>query len=143
MLLRPVDVLKFKKLIAIFAIVFEGEEYIHHGDKELAEILQTPGFHVFTGIYKDGIIGGATVYTIISYTSGKPSAYIYDLAVHPDFQGRGAGRLLISEIKRYFASKGYNEVYVQADADDERAIEFYRKTECFSESEVVQFSYKL
>ncbi len=130
----------FKRLIEIFAEVFEAEESIS-SDEQLSILLANPDFLVF--VVKDGqrVLGGLTAYVLHGYFGTKPVAYIYDVGVSPEWQGQGMGKLLIAEIANYCKDSGFDGVYVEAENDDIDAVSFYRKTKYSSEMNVVQFTY--
>lgn len=72
----------------------------------------------------------------------KPIAHIYDLAVSTSYQRKGIGSKLIAFANEYCKQSGFEEVFVQAEKDDDYAIDFYRSTKPAEELEAVHFSYK-
>jgi len=76
------------------------------------------------------------------YYSTSPLVYIYDLAVAPEYQRKGIGKMLITEIQSYCKDIGVEEVFVQADVADDYALDFYRSTGARGE-DVVHFYYPL
>ena len=66
--------------------------------------------------------------------------YIYDLAVAKEYQRKGIGKKLLGELANICKQNGESEFFVQADIDDEHALEFYRSTGGVAE-EVIHFSY--
>jgi aminoglycoside 3-N-acetyltransferase I len=89
------------------------------------------------------IIAGLTVYVLDLYYSEKPLAYIYDLAVLPEYQRIGVGKKLVGFTNEYCRQKGFEEVFVQADKADIHALDFYRSTGPTNEEPVIHFYYKL
>ncbi len=134
------DVLEFRDLIEIFRDVFEVEELIPD-DNHLSTLLTKPDFLVFVVKANQRVLGGLTIYVLNSYHAIKPVAYIYDVAVTPQFQGKGFGKLLIAEVCKYCKASGFADVYVETESDDTDAVGFYRKTKCSSEMNVLQFTY--
>jgi aminoglycoside 3-N-acetyltransferase I len=70
-------------------------------------------------------------------------AYLYDLAVLPEYQRKGVGKKLINFTNSYCKERGFEEVYVQADKADDYALDFYRSTNPTKEEDVSHFYYKL
>ena len=68
--------------------------------------------------------------------------YLYDLAVDKNYQRRGIGSKLVGELMDYCRSKGIKDLFVQADVEDQHAVEFYNKIGGEG-SETVQFSFHL
>lgn len=138
--LRDID--QFIELIQLFAEIFEMENFSLPSEAHLRSVLAKEAFFVFAATYKNRIIGGLTAYTIQQYFAESPIAYIYDLAVKVDFQRQGIGKKLIAAATDFFKTKGYKEVFVQADEEDGYALEFYRSTGGI-ETKVRHFNYML
>jgi aminoglycoside 3-N-acetyltransferase I len=136
------DVESFKELIALFAEVFETENFSMANDAHLLSLLQNPNFTVLTANMKRTIVGGLTAYTLQQYYSEKPLAYIYDLAVKQQYQRQGIGKQLVNELLRFYKEKGFEEVFVQAEMEDEHAVNFYRASGAL-EKQVGYFYYPL
>lgn len=132
----------FKSLIEIFKIVFENNEPIAK-DESLLKLLSNPDFLVFVLKLNNKVVGGLTIYVLHRYYEAKPIAYIYDVGVSPDFQGKGLGKALISEVCNYCKINGFDDAYVEAESDDIDAVEFYRKTKFSSEMNTIHFTYNL
>lgn len=132
----------FKSLIEIFKIVFENNEPIAK-DESLLKLLSNPDFLVFVLKFNNKVVGGLTIYVLHRYYEAKPIAYIYDVGVSPDFQGKGLGKALISEVCNYCKINGFDDAYVEAESDDIDAVEFYRKTKFSSEMNAIHFTYNL
>ncbi len=131
------------QLIAVFEEVFEREPYQRPGQAHLDKLLQQPNFFAVIAKMDNAVIGGMTMYVLDQYYSEKPLAYLYDLAVATNWQRQGIGKNLIAFTNEYCRQKGFEEVFVQADKEDEQAIEFYRSTQPAKEAEVVHFTYQL
>jgi len=66
---------------------------------------------------------------IVAYqmsTSSALGAHIARLAVHPDLQGRGLGRALISDVLHAFSQRGMGPVTVNTQGDNLRGQQLYR-----------------
>ncbi len=112
-------------------------------ESHLVKLLDNGDFLALVAKSDNRVIGGLTLYILHQYYSEKPLAYLYDLAVLPEYQRRGVGRKLIEFTTKYCAANGVEEVFVQADKVDDYAIEFYRATNPTDEEQVVHFYYAL
>jgi len=130
----------FKSLIEIFKEVFENDESIANNE-QLKKLLSNPDFYVFVVMSNSKVVGGLTIYVLHRYYGTKPIAYIYDVGVSPNFQGKGLGKALIAEVCNFCKKNGFEDAYVEAESDDINAVEFYRKTEFSSEMKAVHFTY--
>jgi ribosomal protein S18 acetylase RimI-like enzyme len=140
--LGPEDLHQFTALINIFAAVFEMEDFILPSETHLEKVLQKEGFIIMVAITNEEVVGGLTAYTLPRYYAEAPILYIYDLGVLPSFQRKGIGKLLMKAILKEAKANGIEEVYVEADLEDDHAIEFYRSTGGV-EKNVVMFDYNL
>lgn len=55
------------------------------------------------------------------------SAFLRDLAVHPEMQGRGIGEALLRHVFRTFRDRGAAHVDLKTEADNLGAIRFYER----------------
>lgn len=138
--LQKNDAPAFQSLIEIFKEVFEhGEEPA--STEQLEKLLQNEDFMVF-GVFLNGeIIGGLTIYVLHRYYQTKPIAYIYDVGIQPEYQGKGYGKALVAEVCEYCKKNGFEDAYVEAESDDVDAVEFYRKTAFTHELKATHFTY--
>jgi len=93
-------------------------ERISRGDKS--------GYY-FVLAENDGRLIGYTCYGPIA---GTVASYdLYWIAVHPDFQGQGAGRKLLEETEKLIAAAGGSRIYVETSQRDQYASTraFYQK----------------
>jgi aminoglycoside 3-N-acetyltransferase I len=134
------DISDFVKLIHIFKDVFENEEGVALPE-QLEKLLSNPDFLVFVVTINDEVIGGLTIYVLQRYYHSKPVAYIYDVGIAPDFQGKGYGKALMTEVCNFCRQNGFEDAYVEAESDDNAAVEFYRKTKFSSEMNATHFTY--
>ena len=136
------DLDKFIALIRVFENVFEMKNFKIPNQGHLEKLLENDSFFVFVALIDGKVIGGLTSYTLQQYYSDRALVYIYDLAVLTEFQRKGIGKKLISEILGYCKGIGIEEVFVQADEVDDHALEFYNSTGGIAEK-VVHFYYPL
>ncbi len=96
---------------------------------------------VFVIKHNEKIVGGLTIYILHSYFGKKAIAYIYDIGVNPDYQGKGLGKSLIAEVCRYCNDNEFKDAFVEAESDDIDAVNFYRKTNYASAINATVFTY--
>ena len=130
----------FKALLEIFKAVFEHTEIIAEDDR-LDDLLSNRQFRVFVVKENHQVIGGLTVYTLAPYFGTKPTAYIYDVGIHPEFQGQGFGSALMTAVCNYCRANGFEAAYVEAELEDVEAVKFYRKTNFSTELPALHFIY--
>jgi aminoglycoside 3-N-acetyltransferase I len=130
----------FKSLLEIFKEVFDNDEPIAD-DEQLGKLLSNPDFLVFVVMSNGVVVGGLTIYILHRYYGTKPTVYIYDVGVSPDFQGQGLGKALIAEVCNFCKQNDFEDAYVEAESDDIDAIEFYRKTKFSCEMNAKHFTY--
>jgi aminoglycoside 3-N-acetyltransferase I len=131
----------FSALLKIFEGVFEWNNFSLPQKTHLKKLLNNPNFLVFVAMADKKLAGGLTAYVLDKYDTEKPAAYLYDIAVLPGYQRNGIGKLLIAGLNDYCKQHGFSEVFVQAEADDIKAVNFYKTTPISSELEVKHFTY--
>ena len=134
------DVNSFKNLVEIFKVVFEYDEEIAN-QEQLEKMLSNSDFFAFVVTIDNKTIGGLTAYILHRYYHSKPIAYIYDVGIGSNFQGKGYGQKLIAEVCNFCKLNGFEEAYVEAESDDIDAVSFYRKTKFSSEINAIHFTY--
>lgn len=134
------DVAAFESLISIFKELFEVDGSTPDRSY-LNRLLTNPDFMVFVVKLEQQVIGGLTIYTLHHYYETRPIAFIYDVGIAPSFQGKGYGKALMAHVYKHCLKQGFAELFVEAEADDTDAIEFYRRTGPSREMNSVQFSY--
>lgn len=140
--LSPGDMDEFAALINVFEEVFGMENLLSPGPGYLENLLKNERFMVYVAIFGERVIGGLTAYVLPSYYFESSEVYIYDLAVDESFQRKGTGRKLIEAIKADCKALGLREVFIQADRQDQHAVDFYHATGGKA-GEVIHFSYSL
>lgn len=134
------EILDFRALIEVFKDVFENDEPIPD-DEYLSKTLSMPDFIAFVVKLNDKVVGGLTIYVLHGCYSIKPIAYIYDVGITPNVQGRGLGKALIAEVCIFCKQNGFEEAYVEAESDDIDAVNFYRRTKFSQETNTIHFTY--
>lgn len=128
------------KLIRLYENVFEMETFKYPSQSYLKKILKNENTIFLVARYEDDIVGGLTAHQLASTYFEANEVYVYDLAVHQDFQRKGIGSQLIEELKEISCSNGDKEIFLQADIDDKYAIDFYNKIGGIPEN-VIHFSF--
>ncbi len=140
--LEKQDIQIFLGLIKLFREVFETETQLKAGETYLAGLLETPGFIVYAAISGNEVMGGLTAYELASYYSENAEIFIFDVAVKPKFQRKGFGKQLIAALKKHCEKSGIKIMFVEANEEDEHALDFYHSTGAHPEK-VIQFNYFL
>jgi ribosomal protein S18 acetylase RimI-like enzyme len=140
--LNSEDIDKFIQLIEVFEDVFEMKNFKMPDILYLQELLKKPDFFVFVATSENKVVGGLTSYIMHQYYSSSPLVYIFDLAVKREFQRQGLGKMLIKANNEHSQSISAETVMVQADLEDEHAIEFYKSTGAKG-MDVIHFDYGL
>jgi len=128
-------------LIKLYEHVFEMKQFTYPSPTYLERMLKKENTIFMVAKYEDHIIGGLTAHELASAYSEANEVYVYDLAVHPDFQRKGIGTRLIDELKKISCEKGDKEIFLQADIDDTQAIGFYKKIGGVPEN-VIHFTFQ-
>lgn len=130
------------ELINLYENVFEMAHFILPDAEYLQSLLEKESVIFYVAMIDKRIVGGLTAHILPSTYFPSSEVYLYDLAVETRFQRKGIGRQLINSLKEYCAGLGLKEVFVQADLEDQHALDFYQATGGIAES-VVHFSYEL
>lgn len=121
------DVSAFKSLLLLFNQAFEEERDLSTTD-HLSVLLNNRQFVVLAAFSGEEILGGLTAYALPMYYGNKTEIFLYDMAIHPDHQRKGIGKLLLEFLKDYCAKNKINTFFVLAHEEDVHALEFYHAT---------------
>jgi aminoglycoside 3-N-acetyltransferase I len=132
----------FISLIKIFEQVFEMEDLVLPNYNLLKKLLENEKFVVFVAKVNGQVVAGLTAYILDSYYTNNSQIYLYDLGVNSNYQRQGIGTMLMANLINFAKSINIDEIFVQADSEDENAINFYRKTKA-KEQSVIHFTYLL
>jgi aminoglycoside 3-N-acetyltransferase I len=102
-------------------------------------LLADDHFICFAVRHQDRLAGGLTAYQLPMVHAATSEIFIYDIAFLPEFQRMGYGKRLMETVKAFAKEKRY-DLFVDADAEDHHALEFYRAAGG-SESRVLQYSF--
>jgi aminoglycoside 3-N-acetyltransferase I len=95
-------------------------------DEDVAALLRSETFWALAALEDGVVVGGLTAHALPMTRSRSTELFIYDLAVKPEWQRRGIGRALISELIASGRKAGIGTAFVPADNEDTHALEFYR-----------------
>lgn len=135
------DLSDFIALLRIFEVEFEWVNYKIPANDYLQQLLSSDNFLVFVVKSEGKLVGGLSAHILPSYEVDKSAAYIYDVAIAKAYQRKGFGAFLLAHFKDYCKQRGFFEMFVQADAADTHAINFYKKTNISSEMQAVHYAY--
>ena len=75
----------------------------------------------------DGVVVGIALYFYRFSTWKGPTLHIEDLIVSPEYRGKGIGEALINGVVEKAREEGRDRVELDVEADNEKAIGFYKK----------------
>ncbi|MFN8878204.1 MAG: GNAT family N-acetyltransferase [Gemmatimonadota bacterium] len=96
------------------------------GDAYLTDLLARPDLIVLAALVGDHVVGGLTAHVLPMTRAEEREVFIYDLAIAPACQRRGAGAALVAEVRAVAAAIGAANVFVPTDVEDVEAVRFYR-----------------
>lgn len=114
-----------RTLFALMAEVFE-EDRPPLSDDYLNGLLARGDFWVIAALIDGQPVGGLTAHTLPMTRAEVSELFVYDVAVHEDYQRQGIGRALMSAARDGARDAGIREVIVPADDEDVHALDFYR-----------------
>ena len=114
-----------KTLFTMMANVFE-EECEELSNAYVDGMLTREDFWAIAAFEGEKVVGGLTAFTLPLTRLEMLEIFIYDLAVHADFQRRGIGRQLVEKLRELAAAEGIDVVFVPAENEDRHALDFYR-----------------
>lgn len=74
-----------------------------------------------------GEIHAAYVHNDERFAVRNKRVYLFAFRIHKDFQGRGYGQFLLSEVISTLSQKGYSEFTIGVEDDNETAVHIYSK----------------
>jgi aminoglycoside 3-N-acetyltransferase I len=114
-----------RRLFAMLAEVFE-EPGAALSDAYLEALLARPDFWAMAALSGDDVVGGVTAHALPMTRAETSELFIYDVAVRADYQRRGVGRQLLTNLLEAASAAGIGEAFVPADDEDTHALDFYR-----------------
>ena len=138
--LSPDQVDRLVELVELYAEVFAMAGFSMPARKHLQSLLHKDGITFLVAVADGQVVGGLTAHDLPSTYSESAEIYVYDLAVANAYQRRGVGTRLLKALETLCEQRGKAEFFLQADADDTDALNFYRATRGVEE-DVRHFSY--
>ncbi len=129
-LIRGKDIQLMRELLQVFGQAFEDlDTYCQAppGADYLKKLLSRDDFIALAAIKYGNVVGGLTAYQLHKYEQERSEIYIYDLAVASEHRRQGAATALIGELKAMASQQNAYVIFIQADYDDDPAIELYSK----------------
>lgn len=123
--LGPADVQLAAATLTMMAEVFD-ETREPLSTAYIRALLARPDFWLLAASSDARPVGGVTAFTLPLTRVESSELFIYDLAVHGEYQRRGIGRALVGELNAQTAREGIRVAWVPADNEDTHALEFYR-----------------
>jgi aminoglycoside 3-N-acetyltransferase I len=112
-----------KALVSVFTLAFEQEYSVT--DAYLSQMLQNEKTLILGAFHDTKIVGGIVAVEMIPI-HGTKEFYIYDIAVHPEYQKQGIGKALIEHLKKEAKKRDIETIFVEAESEDDGAVAFYR-----------------
>ncbi len=85
------------------------------------------GARVFLAYEGERAAGLAICFLGFSSFRAKPLINIHDIAVHPDFRGKGIGQALLAAVEEHARQHGCCKVTLEVRSDNHRAMAAYRR----------------
>ena len=89
--------------------------------REFAEMLNINSESCFVAVNKDHLIG-----SVFGTNNGR-RAFIYHVAVHPDWQRKGVGKKLLQKVEFSLKKIGVSRVRLMVDLENLHVVTFYEK----------------
>jgi ribosomal protein S18 acetylase RimI-like enzyme len=94
-----------------------------------ANFLTKPDAQAFVATIDGQPCGVISFFPDRDYFTDHPRAYVDNLAVAQEFEGKGVGRALLDHVARWARDHGYREIVLDVFAGNQRAIAFYERQE--------------
>jgi aminoglycoside 3-N-acetyltransferase I len=110
-----------------FAAMADGFEdaWAPLSDAYLGALLARPDLLILTALDGDRVVGGLTAFVLPMARAEVREVFIYDLAIAPADQRRGAGAALLAHLRSLARALGAANSFVPADVEDTHALRFY------------------
>ncbi len=140
--LSPSQAEELEELVRLLAEVFEEPFAGQRPTGYWHDLLAGENLLAWVALHDGMVVGGLTAFRLPDLKSGRDMLYLYDLAVLPAFQRQGIATTLVQQLIAWGKETGYQEVFVQADVEDDHALAFYRALGGM-ETEVKHFGFPL
>ena len=112
-----------RQLLSVFALAFELE---YHVDDAYLDRMREQASTLVLAAYKGEKMVGGLVACEVFPIHGAKEMYLYDIAVHPQYQRQGVGVHLMQYLKTEAKNRGVRTIFVEAESEDVGAVAFYR-----------------
>jgi len=89
----------------------------------------------------EALAGYALFYPSFSSFRGERGMYLEDIYIAPEFRGGGTGKMMLKEIVRVAAERGFERIDFQVLDWNTNAVEFYKKLGAVSNDEETHFKF--
>jgi ribosomal protein S18 acetylase RimI-like enzyme len=96
-------------------------------EKLIPGLIAHGGARVFLAFDGQRAAGVAICLLGFSTFRAQPLINIHDIAVHPDFRGKGIGQALLAAVEEHAREHGCGKVTLEVRSDNHRAMAAYRK----------------
>lgn len=112
-----------ESLISVYNTVFETDN--NSNIEYLKSIISNNSIYNLGAYVDNKIIRGLTAYELALLSTNK-EFYIYDIGVLSEYRKMKVGTNLINELKIEAKKRNISTIFVEAESDDEVAVDFYR-----------------
>jgi aminoglycoside 3-N-acetyltransferase I len=124
------DLVLMDLLLDCFSEAFEDPESYASNRPDHAymqDLLDSDSFIALVALKDQSVIGGLAAYELKKFEQKRSEIYIYDLAVAKAYHRQGIASGLIHALKPIAQKRGAWVIFVQADYEDEPAVQLYTK----------------
>lgn len=128
--IRPARQEDLEQLIELLRLLFSIEEdFCADTSKQrqgLTLMLGNGNGRVLVAESEGRILGMCTGQLVISTAEGGPSVLVEDMAVFPEYRGKGIGRALLAALTEWAKGRDATRMQLLADKNNEPALGYYR-----------------
>lgn len=120
----------FEQALDCFSHAFDDKEtYQNHRPSQqyLSSLLSSDGFIILVAIESGRVVGALAAYELKKFEQERSEIYIYALAVDATHRQHGIATALIEYLKPIAKQLNAWVIYVQADYEDQPAVNLYTK----------------
>lgn len=114
---------ELRELVSVCSVAFESEYIVT--DEYLETMLDNSDCLILGALADERVVGGLIAFELLPI-HGEREMYLYDIAVHPQYQRHGIGKRLMQQLKKEAKIRGVKTIFVEAESEDVGAVAFYR-----------------